>query len=218
MRPQRDYDRDDDNLIDIYNLARLDAIRYDLDGNGAPAGSGAAAHRAAYAGPVAQMGCPDACVGYELRVNLDFDENGDDAITETGDPTYWDGGKGWQPIGGIGNAYNAKLIGNGHTIDHLFIARSGLNHVGLIGQLQSNGRVEGIGLHNAQVTGNNNTGALVGYNAGAVSGSYAFGAVSGAAKVGGLVAHNVTGGSVTAAYATVDVTASGSDVGALVGA
>ena len=215
--PQRDYDRDDDNLIDIHNLARLDAVRYDLDGNGVPAGSGAAAHRAAYAGPVAQMGCPDACVGYELRVNLDFDENGDDAITETGDPTYWDGGKGWQPIGGIGNAYNAKLIGNGHTIDHLFIARSGLNHVGLIGQLQSNGRAQGIGLHNARVTGNNNTGALVGYNAGAVSSSYAFGAVSGAAKVGGLVAHNVTGGSVTAAYATVDVTASGSDVGALVG-
>ena len=41
------------------------------------------------------MGCPNTCVGYELRANLDFDQNGDDAITATGDPAYWNDGAGW---------------------------------------------------------------------------------------------------------------------------
>ena len=31
----------------------------------------------------------------EVMNDLDFDENGDDQITEAGDPTYWDGGAGW---------------------------------------------------------------------------------------------------------------------------
>ena len=32
-----DYDADDDGLIEISNFAQLNAIRYDLDGNGDPA-------------------------------------------------------------------------------------------------------------------------------------------------------------------------------------
>ena len=214
--PQRDYDRDDDNLIDIYNLARLDAIRYDLNGDGVPAAAGAAAYGAAFVGAQAKMGCPAACAGYELRASLDFDENDDDAITETGDPAYWNGGSGWLPIGDATNAYATKLIGNGHTIANLFIARSATDDVGLFGRLGSGGRLEGIGLHAAGVTGQNNVGALAGHSAGAVSNSYAAGTVAGAGKVGGLVGHNKDG-SVLAAYAVVDVTASGSDAGALAG-
>ena len=214
--PQRDYDRDDDNLIDIYNLARLDAIRYDLNGDGVAAAAGAAAYGAAFVGAQAKMGCPAACAGYELRASLDFDENDDDAITETGDPAYWNGGSGWLPIGDATNAYATKLIGNGHTIANLFIARSATDDVGLFGRLGSGGRLEGIGLHAVGVTGQNNVGALAGYSAGAVSNSYAAGTVAGAGKAGGLVGHN-QGGSVLAAYAVVDVTASGSDAGALVG-
>ena len=213
--PQRDYDRDDDNLIDIYNLARLDAIRYDLNGDGVPAAAGAAAYGAAFVGAQAKMGCPAACAGYELRASLDFDENDDDAITETGDPAYWNGGSGWLPIGDATNAYATKLIGNGHTIANLFIARSATDDVGLFGRLGSAGRLEGIGLHAVGVTGQNNVGALAGHSAGAVSNSYAAGTVAGAGKVGGLVGHNK--GSVLAAYAIVDVTASGSDAGALAG-
>ena len=214
--PQRDYDRDDDNLIDIYNLARLDAIRYDLNGDGVAAAAGAAAYDAAFVGANAKMGCPAACAGYELRASLDFDENDDDAITEAGDPAYWNGGSGWLPIGDATNAYATKLIGNGHTIANLFIARSATDDVGLFGRLGSGGRLEGIGLHAVGVTGQNNVGALAGHSAGAVSNSYAAGTVAGAGKVGGLVGHNKDG-SVLAAYAVVDVTASGADAGALVG-
>ena len=211
----RDYDRDNDNLIDLYTLTQLDAIRHDLDGNGA---SNASAYYGVFAGADADnQGCAAACTGYELRAHLDFDENGDGEITETGDPAFWNDGAGWQPIGGIGHPYRAKLIGNGHTISNLFIARSTLNRAGLLGELHSSGRAESIGLHHASVTGNNNVGALVGYNAGAVGGSYAFGSAAGAAQVGGIAGQNASGATITAAWTTVAVTASGDNAGGLVG-
>ena len=65
--PQRDHDRDGDNLIDIYNLSQLDIIRHDLGGDGvvdaAADADNAAAYYAAFTGPLAQMGCADACAG-----------------------------------------------------------------------------------------------------------------------------------------------------------
>ena len=42
-----DYDRDD-GLIDVRNLAQIDAVRRDLDGNGDPASGGATACGAAF--------------------------------------------------------------------------------------------------------------------------------------------------------------------------
>jgi hypothetical protein len=53
-----DYDVDDDGLIEVDSLAKLDAVRHDLDGNGA---SGFPAHRAAFPQPMGatDMGCPD---------------------------------------------------------------------------------------------------------------------------------------------------------------
>ena len=53
-----DYDVDDDGLIDIDTLAKLDAIRCDPDGNGTPTAAGAAAYNAAFPGAVDDMGCP----------------------------------------------------------------------------------------------------------------------------------------------------------------
>ncbi len=56
------------------------------------------------------MGCPSGtCTGYELRADLTFDENGDGQMTATGDPTYWNSGSGWQPLG----YYAAAFQGNG---------------------------------------------------------------------------------------------------------
>ena len=42
-----DYDADNDGLIDIRNLARLGAIRYDLTGQGSPSADDRAAYYAA---------------------------------------------------------------------------------------------------------------------------------------------------------------------------
>ena len=115
--PQRDYDRDGDNLIEVASLARLNAMRYDPDGNGAPAVANAAAYTLAYPAADANMGCAGRCAGYELTSDLDFDENGDDQMTAAGDPTYWNGGMGWAQIAASSaSPFRATLRGNRHQI------------------------------------------------------------------------------------------------------
>ena len=77
-----DYDGDEDGLIEIASLAQLNAVRWDLDGNGFGfSATTSAAYRAAFPGAAAGMGCPDggdsddapdACAGYELTRDLDL--------------------------------------------------------------------------------------------------------------------------------------------------
>ena len=80
-----DYDADDNGLIEVADLAQLDAIRWDLDGDGV---ASAPDHAAAYPFAPAGMGCPAAgCTGYELMADLDLDTDGSgtvDAATRTG--------------------------------------------------------------------------------------------------------------------------------------
>ena len=95
---QTDYDTDNDNLIDVTTLAQLNAIRYDLDGNGVVAATDMTAYNAAFPNPASGMGCAATCTGYELMNNLNFDENSDGQIT-VADAAYWNGGAGWTPIG-----------------------------------------------------------------------------------------------------------------------
>ena len=118
-----DYDVDDDGLIEISSLAHLNAVRWDLDGDGTadvypPAKDGvtghdpdgAAKHAAAFAGAVAGMGCPaGGCLGYELIADLDFDTNGSGGA-DSGDD-YWNGGKGWVPLMG-GEAIYGGISGS----------------------------------------------------------------------------------------------------------
>ena len=101
--PQRsDYDSDGDGLIDITTLAQLNAIRWDLNGDGVVADSDTMNYNAAFPGrdttSSGRMGCPSGtCTGYELFASLDFDSDGDgdvDASDHSG--AYWDGGAGWR--------------------------------------------------------------------------------------------------------------------------
>ena len=88
-------DRDGDGLIEVDNLTQLDAIRWDLDGDGI---SDNADYAAAFSEADTGTLCSTAsCVGYELTANLDFDTNGNGEADE-GD-AYWNGGGGWVPIG-----------------------------------------------------------------------------------------------------------------------
>ena len=66
-----DYDADDDGLIDINNLDQLNAIRWDLDGNGYPVAANTGTYLAAFpnrdTAADSRMGCPAGnCRGYEL--------------------------------------------------------------------------------------------------------------------------------------------------------
>ena len=203
-----DYDADNDGLIDIDTLAKLNAVRHDLDGNGQQdGGAGDTAYNAVFANrdrsAAGLMGCPLAdhdddamtpeqahCTGYELTADLTFDENGDDSITSA-DATYWNSGAGWVPIidsANADNGYTGVFEGNRHTIDYLFIdlaaAAATPLDVGLFGELDRGGVIRGVGLTNVSISrtvGNDGgifAGALAGQNFGTITASSAAGSVS----------------------------------------
>ena len=156
-----DYDQNDNNLIDVTTLAQLDAIRYDLDGNGSPTGN-VSAYNLAFLGRATDMGCPVTCTGYELMNDLDFDENGNGERDDS-----YNQGSGWNPIGDNSNRFITTFQGNGHVIANLLINRSGASSIGLFSV--STGRLSQLGLVNVEIIGGISTGGLVGQNRGTVS-------------------------------------------------
>ena len=209
----RDYDRDNDNLIEVSTLAQLDAIRYDSNGNGvADDSSDWPFYFAAFTQAIMNMGCPSVCDGYELAADLDFDTD-DSGGANDGD-TYWNNGDGWEPIGG--RAYQAVFEGNGRTIANLFIDRSSQDDVGLFSEVGVLGVIRNVGLTGVDVTGRDNVGGLVGDGEeGSVGRSHVTGSVSGEDTVGGLAGRLDR---VWSSYASVNVSATGDGVGGLVGA
>ena len=217
-------DSDSDGLIEVSNLEQLNAIRYDLDGNGIPDSAGTEAYAAAY--PAAGSTPCTGCNGYELTRSLDFQ---DIASYSSGalNP-LWTSGSGWLPIG-VGStetSFTATFEGNGHTIRNLFINRTTYledpGAAGLFGFTGPSAVIRGIGLNNVRVTGLASVGALVGENWGIIRDSYAAGQVSGTTHIGGLVGYNQVsedsdqGWQIESSYAEVDV--KGTDyVGGLIG-
>lgn len=208
-----DYDADDDGLIEIEWLEQLDAVRWDLDGDGLTDDDvDAERYLAAFPYAAEYMGCPDRCEGYELARDLDFKSAGSYAAgTVNG---KWTSGNGWLPIG-VNNSFEATFEGNERTIANLYINRKSDNQPDAIGLFYvSHGNIDRIGLVNIDVSGTNFVGGLVGDNGGNISSSYATGSVSGGEKVGGLVGY-VGSGSITSSYATGSV--SGTRAGGLIG-
>ena len=206
-----DYDADDDGLIEIEWLEQLDAIRWDLDGDGfADNGENAERYFAAFPDAAEYMGCPDHCHGYELARDLNFKSAGSYASGAVNGK--WTSGNGWLPIG-VSDGFGAIFDGNERTIANLYINRKSGNQpesIGLFGD--SHGTIKQIGLLNADVTGMQYVGALVGRGVNITS-SYASGSVSGEIFVGGLVG---MGDGIASSYATSSV--SGKDrIGGLVG-
>ena len=207
-----DYDGDDDGLIEVTTVAQLNAIRWDLDGDGAvDPGGDAASYGAAFLNAMVSplMGCAaTGCVGYELTANLDLASAGD-SVT------------GWAPIGGASNAFTATFDGGapGFTVSNLTINTS-LNRIGLFGETGPGSVIRNVTLEDVNVTGHIRAGALVGRNAGSIIDSSATGAVSGTEDTGGLVGAIVhPGGVIVDSTAGVQVTggAAGSYTGGLAG-
>ena len=119
-----DYDSDNDGLIEVKTLAQLNAIRYDLDGDGSSTNAG---YATAFPNAETNMGCSEThdtisissqntgnptCVGYELAANLDFDDN---TPNDRDDDTYYNSGQGWLPIGATaGSTTAAAYTGEFH--------------------------------------------------------------------------------------------------------
>ena len=192
-----DIDRDDDGLIEIYNLEGLNAIRYSLDGSG---------YRESSLAPLVTEGCPSGgCKGYELVRDLDFTVDDDYRNAEV-NKKAWREGEGWHPIGDEQNPFVGVFDANGKTISNLFVDRPDSNAVGLFGKLATDARVEGLGLLDLKLMGNNRVGGLAGVSDGTIVNSYAVGQVEGqGARVGGLVGENHSISAIVNSYARIGV-------------
>lgn len=134
---------------------------------------------------------------------------------DASDAENWNDGDGFEPIGDNSDGFIGTFDGDGHTISHLIIDRSGEDHVGLFGGTDEDASIETVGLEDVDIHGNNDVGGLVGDNDGTVSESYATGTVTGDGNnVGGLVGLNQ--GTLEQSYATGTVTGD-DDIGGLVG-
>ena len=188
-----DYDFDNDGRIEIRTIAQLQAIRHDLDGNGAAAeGEPATAYAVAFPNAATGMGCPDAgCAGYELTRDLDFLE------VASADA--------WTPVGDYDNPFAADFDGNGHVISNLSISARSAYYVGLFGVTGTGSNIQRVGLEDANVVGKEGVGGLVGINGGSIAASYVTGTVlaTSGGRTGGLV--GINRGPITTSYASVNV-------------
>ena len=233
--PGQDYDTDDDGLVEIANLAQLNAIRWNLDGDSVADSGNTANYNLAFPGAHHLMGCAEnrplfgrTCTGYELAANLDFDTN-KNGVADSGD-TYWNGGQGWLPIGGETGvrSYDGEFDGTNFTISNLFINRTGATYGGLFAKLGQGATVKNVALEDVDIRIRPTTsasvyvGALAGLNEREIEGSYSTGSVvfngtfngtSQSLNVGGLIGeadHNITA---SYSWATVTVTVTGADSG-----
>ena len=203
-----DYDIDHDGLIEVDSLAKLNAVRWDLDGNGASANAG---YATAFPSPRTGMGCPitaadsddNDCRGYELTAHLNFDTDSSGAVDSSDDYPLW------TAIGTWASPFNTIFDGGGHIISHLHIRASG-GDIGLFGSTGASGVIRNVALEDVDIDRSagdpafNSVGGLAGSNRGAVERSYATGAVTGYERVGGLVGDNR--GTVNNSYSKVTVT------------
>ena len=219
---QGDYDADNDGLIDINYLEQLDAVHYDLNGDGAAdPDANADAYAAAFPGALAGMGCPaSGCSGYELIRSLDFNDPASYAASAVN--AAWTSGGGWFPIGvrDFDHSFASTFDGNNNTIANLYIddARHQPDMIAEIAALfgRNEGTIQNVGVTNANITGHYDVAILAGYNHGVIQDSYSTGSATGDNNIGGLVGENDAGAVITRSRSSAAVIGS-TDVGGLVG-
>jgi len=153
---------------------------------------------------------------FKLMNHLDF--NDDDSYSKE---SGWEDfkaqmttGSGFEPIGTNADPFTGLFDGNGFSVHNLYINRPDANYVGLFGRYNSAGSISKLGLHNVNITGNSNVGAIAGRNEGTIAECYATGTISGSSSVGGITGYNYGSGSriglIMNSYNLADVQASAS--------
>ena len=184
------FDEDGDGLIEVEYLEQLNAIRYDLNGDGtADTGSGVdgeALYDSAFPTSASESVCERDCSGYELNRSLNFSDSASYASGTVN--SKWTMSSGWLPIGFGDNSFDATFDGNGHTIHELYISRTTTledpGAIGLFGIISSSGVIRQLKLADVDITGGQVVGGLVGWNQGAVKTSYVGGSVAGGGSLG----------------------------------
>lgn len=160
-------------------------------------------------------------VHFALKNDIDLAE----ACGPGGDFYY--NGQGWEPIGYIlnydekqepqGFFFSGTFDGRGYEISGLYINRPLSDNIGLFGYTNV-AKVKNLGVVNAQVTGRDFVGALMGVNYchSVIEKCYSSGVLQGRDNVGGLVGSNMIADLLNS-HSSVTVQASGSGAGGIVG-
>ena len=124
------------------------------------------------------MHVADLVNGGKTDINITLDKNID--LT----------GKGWTPIGtSFDNSYKGTFDGGGHTITGLAVTTND-QFVGLFGYLNRAGTVKNVVMEGIQITSNHGSsqaGGVVGFSRGTIENCSVSGSVSGTVYVGGVV-------------------------------
>ena len=185
-------DTDYNGLIEITTPAQLNAMRWDLNGNGDPDITVSLANQATYN---TLLDCPprtDECKGYELKSDISL-------------ASY----QNWEPIG----PWQAVFDGNGFSITGLKGQHGLFGHIGVKGADAENAKtvVKNVDVAGAVITPRDDQGGEVGVlaavNRATIIGSYVTGELTRTSEsdhdIGGLVATNR--GKIYASVANVDV-------------
>ena len=181
----KSHDRDGNGLIDICTPAQLNAMRWDLDGDGMVSGVDHTEYAKSFIIPPCTTSIP--CKGYELMEDISLADY----------PT-------WEPIGPRGAVFD----GNGFSIRGL----RGNN--GLFGNIDPETVVKNVDVVDAEIIVAAEQGGAVGVlanvNRGTIIGSYVTGEITRKAtenngSLGGLVGHNMETGKIYASVAEVDI-------------
>jgi len=127
----------------------------------------------------------------------------------------------WTPIGGIviditiKNLYKGSFNGNGYAVKGLYINDDSktIGLAGLFGYVDTEGKVDQVGVEDSYFMSSGFVGGVVAYNKGSVTNCYNNSTVKGNSDVGGIVGKN-DGGSITNCYNAGSVDGN-SEVGSL---
>ena len=119
---------------------------------------------------------------------------------------FRNGGNGFIPLGNSTKFFNGSYDGDYHTISNLYINRSSTNNVGMFGLIYSTTKIKNLGIINADITGGDGVGGLVGYSYPAsISNCYTTGTINGS-HAGGLIGYN--NGTISNCYSLASVSGS----------
>jgi hypothetical protein len=149
-----------------------------------------------------------------LTANLDSSTDGYDTYASSSANS----GSGWLPLGDSSTKFTGSFDGDNHTISDLYINRSISTFIGLFGYTDG-ASISNVGVVNANVTGKDYVGGLVGfvYFSSSVNNSYIINSTVSGNKYVGCLAGYVYTSSVNNSY-TINSTVSGDErVGGLIG-
>ena len=115
-------------------------------------------------------------------------------ISGYGKDTEFNDGNGWIPIGTSQNSFAGSFDGDGKVITGLYINDNDIGDVGLFGYAAYGSTIKNLGVVDADVTGNNYVGVVVGCTEGYITCCYSTGRVRGEYFVGGVAGYvyNIT--------------------------